>query len=171
MQSCADRLEYGDTVLARRTTATGREIAERDGVSVEYVAKAMWLAKVYPQAERVRLGEVVLAALAPSHFEVVAKLDPDVRRRLLRRAAAERISVRDLRQLARLQDSANGTVTVGGASDLASTRRALEVYVGWPDGDLARLIAGPNGSMIRALAQAGQALAFRLEGRPPKNCA
>ncbi len=149
-----------------------REIAETDGVSTGFVAKAAWLARVYPRADRLALGSQALVSLAPSHLEVAAKLEPEARRRLLQRAATERLPVRDVRRMARQQEGPSGlATTVGGADDLASAGRALELYARWPDSDLARLIAGPNGSTIHALAQAGQALAFRLERRLPKNCA
>jgi hypothetical protein len=165
--TAAERLEYGDAAAARLSAMSAREIAEADGVSTELVAKAMWLSRLYSQADRAALGNEVLEALTPSQLEAVAKLRSHSRNALLRRAAAERLPVRTLRQLVRQHGSQDTGRTVGAAGDLASARRALETYARWDDPTLGRLINGPNGSTIRALAEAGHTLALRLEGGPP----
>ncbi len=75
--TAACRLEYGDHVNRRLATGTTpASVAVADGISPQVVAKAAWLARTYGPEARYELGRAVLAALAPSHLEVVAALDP-----------------------------------------------------------------------------------------------
>lgn len=173
-QNAEQRLREGDRAieqLARGRSA--REIAETEGVSREHVAKAVWLSRRYPTGDRTRLGPAVLCVLTPSHLEVAAKCDPGVRQRLLERAAAEKMTVRALKQLARQHSAPPATTAeiVGAAQDLSSARRALETYASWDEPSLSKLLAGPNGPTIQELARAGQALAARLEGESWPPCA
>lgn len=169
--TACERLVYGDSVEKRLAEENAQTIAARDGVSVEFVAKAMWLARVYSKEHRSVLRDELLHRLTPSQLEAAAKLAPERRHKLLRRAAEEQIPVRELRRLAKQNDPAGVATKLGAADDLASARRALELYAEWDDPSLSRLIAGPNGSTVRALARAGQALAVRLEGRQPPESA
>jgi hypothetical protein len=161
--TAAERLVYADSVERRLKNEELSAIAAADQVGMPFVLKAVWLGRRFTQSDRQALGPDILKTLTPSHLEVVATAEAGLRLRLLRRAAAEALPVRDLRRLAR-EDGPRGATNLGGASDLNSACRALRVYADWTDADLERLVAGPNGSAIRGLAMAGRQLAERLEG-------
>ncbi len=167
--SATERLGYGD-LLAERLAGkaeTISSVAASEGTSTQAVAKAVWLARAYDLAARAELGPA-LGALSASHLEVVAALERTVRTGLLVRAAAEGMSVRQLRAAARRRPHAAGAgapvYTAGSTSDLASARRAMEAYMSWPDEGLRRLLEGPNGHLVKGLALAGRTLADRIEG-------
>lgn len=128
-QTAGDRLAYGDTAIARRATTSAQAIGLADGLSAEAVAKAMWLARIYPAEARKALGPDLLNELTPSQLEIVAKLGSPLRERLLGRAVTESLSVRDLRELARREAQPSTLTTLGGVTDLASARKALERMV------------------------------------------
>lgn len=149
--------------------ATAASVAAQLGFPVHRVEKAVWLARRYPPAVRRAIGTEVLAGLGPAHLEAAAVVAPEPRAELLRRAYAEGMSVRELRRLVRsagtpapAPGSAPGAVVSGAAADLASARRAVEVYSTLPDHTLAKVLQGPNGEVISGLAEAGRALAERM---------
>jgi hypothetical protein len=175
-QSAARRLEYGDDVNRRVADGTGHAaIAVADGVSPQVVAKAAWLARTYDPDARAQLGAGVLGALNPSHLEVVAAIAPGARAVLLRQAVDGHLSVRQLKQVARLVPGAApprslppGEVkVVGKAVELASACAAAHRYANWDDRALRTLLGGPNGPVIRDLATAGRDLASRIEEVTP----
>jgi hypothetical protein len=161
-----DFLVFGDAVRdrAERDSQPVATIAADLGASPAVAAKATWLAGAYPQATRAELGSEVLADLRPSHLEAAALAPEGTRAQLLLRAAREKLGVRALKRLA--ADHANGghrdTVAISGGDDLASSARAVSAYLEFNDDQLSRLLAGPRGSAIRTLAQAGAALATRI---------
>lgn len=170
-QTAGERLAYGDTAIARRATTSAQAIGLADGLSAEAVAKAMWLARIYPAEARKALGPDLLNELTPSQLEIVAKLESPLRETLLGRAVTQSLSVRDLRELARRETQPSTLTTLGGVTDLASARKALETYASWSEPDLTRLIEGPNGELVRGLAAAGNRLAARLGGGMPSTSA
>ncbi len=161
--------------------ATAASVAGELGVAPGRVEKTAWLARCYPQEVRRVVGADVLGGLGPAHLEAVARVPPGPRAELLRRAYTEGMSVRQLRRLAQQgascpsrtpsptgpdPGSGAGATEVrasGGAADLASARRAFEVYSAMPDETLVTLLQGPNGEVISGLAEAGRALAERME--------
>lgn len=156
----------GDAV--RRALASGatlQEAAQAANLTISAATKARWLAAVYQRGEREQLGQV-LARLTPSHLEVAAHAGSD-RITLLCRADANHLSVRALRQeVARASDrqphSSTSVVVFGVRTELERTSEALERYASYSAFQLERLLAGPNGEVVRRLALAGQALSARL---------
>jgi hypothetical protein len=146
--------------------ATAAGVAAACGLSHQAVSKAAWLARRYPQSIRDALGiDQVLSALGAGHLEVVAALPDSARFPMLRRAAHEGMTVRQLRSLAKSRSASGGygaIATSGSAADLASAQRAVEAYVRWDEGALSSLFGGPNGPVIIRLALAGKALADRM---------
>jgi hypothetical protein len=82
----------------------------------------------------------------------------------LLRAAQEELGVRALKGLAAGQGRGRhgAAVATSGGDDLTSSARAISTYMAFNDEQLERLLAGPRGSAIKALARAGAALAMRI---------
>jgi hypothetical protein len=161
-----DFLVFGDAVRdrAEHDSQPVAKIAADLGASPAVAAKAAWLARAYPHAARAELGRTVLADLSPSHLEAVALLPGRARTQLLLRAARERLGVRTLKKI--VSDHPIGarreTIAVSGGEDLARSMRAISSYLEFNDDQLRRLLAGPRGSTIKALARAGAALSTRI---------
>jgi hypothetical protein len=155
----------GDEVDRLAVSGGLAHAADQLGITVAAAQKARWLAHNYGQAERSKIGSSCLQALSPSHLEAASPAGP-ARIDLLKRAAIDRLSVRDTRAAAqRAADApvnAPGVTVIGAASDLSSASASLIRYAQWDDNRLALLLAGPNGDTIRTLALAGLALSDRL---------
>jgi hypothetical protein len=165
-------------VNADRHLEQARELAQRvaDGESPRHVAEALeippgsiekmsWLARVYPPELCVEIGAEVLCRLRLSHLVVVGALARESRTQLLRRAADEGLSVRALKAAVREvgdQRTAVEVTTIGGSTQLDGAAKALAMYVTWPADQLARLLRGANGDVIRRLAKAGARLHERI---------
>jgi hypothetical protein len=164
-ETAAGRLDLGDEVDRLAVSGGLAHAAAQLGISLAAAQKARWLAHVYGQAERTKIGSSCLQALSPSHLEAAFPAGP-ARIDLLKRAAVDSLSVRDTRALA--QGTADAPVNtpcitvIGAASDLSSASASLIRYAQWDDNKLAVLLAGPNGDTIRTLALAGRALSDRL---------
>ena len=161
-----DILNHGDAIRARvaRDRTSVASVAADAGLSEAQATKAAWLARVYDGGTRSGLGRAVLSKLTPMHLEVVAKTRVDLRDTLLRRAAKDRIAARDLRTLARVDASSRSAEPT--SRKLEESSRALEIYAGFDDGALRRLLQGPSGPVIRRVATAGRDLAVRLSEFP-----
>lgn len=166
-RSAADRLRLGDEIerLAEEGVALD-EAAFRMDVSLYVARKARWLARAYTPAERNALGEHVLASICASHLEVVINAGRD-RAHLLRTSAREGLSVRQTRAVASQPTTLSapnmGVTNIGTAADLVSAAESLTRYATWNSAQLQKLLAGPNGAVIRELASAGRILADRLD--------
>lgn len=173
--TAADRLRMGDQVDEAAAGRTVADAAAALGIPVATAEKARWLARSYTPADRTALGATVLNVLTPSHLELAARLG-DLRPALLRAAAAERMSVRALRHLvdaapapgsaaspAPAPGGAGAIVVLGAVEDLASASASLARYATWDDSRLQKLLDGPNGHVVRALADAGHRLRTRLD--------
>jgi hypothetical protein len=164
--TAAERLRAGDSVQRYLNSGAALEAAARAvGLTPSTASKARWLARVYARQERKQLGHV-LSRLTPSHLEVAAPAGP-ARVELLRRAASAGLTVRALREeVARAIPAGSRDRAVieicGGRRELERTSVALERYAGSPQRQLDRLLAGPNGDVVRQLAAAGNALFTRL---------
>jgi len=149
--------EWGDSHVS--PVKTGKE-------NPAGASRASWLARRYTNHDRAAIGEEALRALSPSHLEAAVRLEPRLRTALLRRVGLEGLSVRELRRLAAADVVRPGDIqTFGGVADLVSTQRALELYQQWDDRSLNMLLAGPNGDLVRRLAEAGRTLAERINMR------
>ncbi len=156
-------LRLADLVSEQAEREPIAAVARRAGMSLPAAEKLRWLARAYRPADRKAIGVGVLSELSPSHLEVAAQAGA-ARVALLRRAAEERMPVRQLRLLVEQATRVTGPVAVtGGASDLASAGSSLARYAALPDPALDRLLTGPNGHLIRQLAAAGRQLAARLD--------
>src|SRR5262249_6051857 len=136
------------------------------GIPAGSAGKACWLARAYPPELCDDIGEAALSRLCLSHLEVAAALPASVRPRILRRAADEALSVRALKmavvELRAEPAGPNATITIGGSGQLELAATALNMYVTWPDENLARLLSGANGDVIRRLAKLGARLNERM---------
>jgi hypothetical protein len=163
-----EQIEVAHQLLRR--VAAGDQLAQAAaelGVPAGSAEKVCWLARVYPPELCACLGDDILCRVRVSHLEVAAALPSDVRRQLLRRAAKESLSVRALKmEIAELRAkpaATNGAVTIGGSAQLEGAAKALDMYVTWPDENLACLLSGANGDVIRRLAKAGVRLNDRMK--------
>jgi hypothetical protein len=160
------RLRAGDLVQRALDRGASLEAAASTvGLTTAAASKARWLASVYPRQERRQLGDA-LTRLTPTHLEVAAAAGP-ARVELLRQAASAGLTVRALRQeIARGPRAGSRKPPVievlGGRGELERTSAALERYAASPQRQLDRLLAGPNGDVVRQLAAAGNALFTRL---------
>jgi len=180
-ESARQRLAVGDKAREQREAGVSAwVIAQRMGISEVAVRKAAWLADTFPPETRRGLGDV-LDELGPSHLEAVAAVsDHGIRDALLAAAAAERLTVRDLRRrvadahaavpVAKPTQQIGQVVILGGADELSRAQRAVERYAAFTDAQLDRLLAGPTGPAVRGLTRAAQSLAERLGARPPTPC-
>jgi hypothetical protein len=130
-------------------------------ISEQALRKYSWLSRRYGPEMREKLGTDVLETLGTSHLEVVASLAEPQRLRLLRRAASDSLSVRELRALAP-QSQGEDEPEIYGGSDLNRAAKALKAYAEWPDAALSKLLAGPRGRAVRTLAEHGERLSMRL---------
>lgn len=170
--SAAARLRLGDELDRQAASAPVRVVAQRAGLSEAAAEKARWLARSYGPAERAAVGADALALLTGSHLEAAGPARA-ARAALLRRAADERLSVRELRALAGRAAApavphapagpAGSVAHLGAAGDLSSASASLARYAAWSDRQLRHLLSGPNGPLVRELALAGRQLAERLE--------
>lgn len=163
MGPVTDRLAIGDrvatSVRAGQPLAT---VADMNDISPAFARKAVWLATKYDTDTRDRLGPDVLRRLTVSHLEAAAGVPPEPRLELLRRAAAQGLSVRDVKDLV-VRSHQPTAETFGMTGDLARACKAMEIYAEWPGEALNKLMNGPNGRLVRKLAASGRALANRLE--------
>jgi hypothetical protein len=164
-----DFLVFGDAVRdrAERDHQPVVDVATDMGASPAVAAKAKWLAGAYSRATRAQLGNEVLGRLSPSHLEVAARAPEGMRVQLLLRAAQDKLGVRALKRLATAgydSERRGSTMVISGRDDLTSSARAISAYMAFDDEQLDRLLAGPRGVAIKALAQAGAELAMRIYG-------
>jgi len=157
-----DFLSHGDAIRARaaQDRSTVAKVASEAGLSSSIAAKAAWLSGVFSPAIRSRLGRKTLVTLTPTHLEIVAKAREDIRDSLLRHAARDRLSARDLKALMRSRGVPSGPAST--MAGLEESTRAMEIYAGFDDRSLSRLINGPNGAAVRRAATAGRLLDSRL---------
>jgi hypothetical protein len=160
-----DVLHHGDAIRqrVRLDGSTVAQVAADAGLDLQSTIKANWLAGAYPEKMRAELGRDVLAALTPAHLEAVIRLEPGSRVKLLRKAAADHLTVRALRKRVGERPTRRGAVTTTTPDDLERAVKAMETYAGFDDSALRRLVTGPNGRKIRNAADAGRVLAARIE--------
>jgi hypothetical protein len=136
------------------------------GFATGSVAKAVWLAKIFTPTVCAELGVETLRELSASHLEPVATLPEQARTRLLRLAAKERMTVRELKFAAAQTGSpgmSSAAAVMGGETQFKGVAMALGMYADWSDESLERVLRGPCGALIREVAEHGARLLRRIE--------
>jgi hypothetical protein len=151
------RLNQGENRAAAATAC---------GVATGSVAKAIWLAKIFTPTTCAELGAQTLRELSPSHLELVATLPGQSRTQLLRLAARERMTVRQLKfTVAQTSPPARSSApaVIGGETQFKGVATALGMYADWSDESLDRVLHGPCGALIQEVAERGARLLRRIQ--------